>query len=94
MTNTELYGKEPKLSTKIQHHRLRLAGHSYRSTKEPVSQLITWSPKHGRRNRGRQRLSYTDVVARDIGVLPADLPNLMRDRQGWASLNMIPIYVD
>ena len=75
MTDTELYGKEPKLSTKIQQHRLRLAGHSYRSTKEPVSQLITWSPKHGRRNRGRQRLSYTDVVARDIGVLPADLPN-------------------
>ena len=78
----------------VQSHSLRLAGHSYRSTKEPVSQLITWSPKHGRRNRGRQRLSYTDVVARDIGVLPADFPNLMRDRQGWESLNMIPTPVD
>ena len=29
MTNIELYGKEQKLSTKIQHPRLNLAGHSY-----------------------------------------------------------------
>ena len=33
-------------------------------------------------------------VARDIGGLPADLPNLMIDRQGWASLNMILTSVD
>ena len=79
------------------HHgnRLRLAGHSYRNTKEPVSQLITWSPEHGRRNRGRQKAQLDrDVIARDIGVLQADLPNLMRDRQGWASLNMIPTSVN
>ena len=56
-TNIELNGNEPKLSThQFQQRRLRLAGHSHRSTKEPVSQLITWSPKHGRRNRGRQKL--------------------------------------
>ncbi len=40
ITNTELCGKEPKLSTKIQQRCLRLAGRSYRNTKEPVSHLI------------------------------------------------------
>lgn len=69
-------------------------GHSYRNTKEPVSQLIMWTPKHGRRNRGKHKLSYIDVVARDIGVLQTDLPNLMRDRNKWANLNMIPTSVD
>ena len=43
VTSTEMYGNEPKLSTKIQSHHLRLAGHllCIRNIKEPVSQLIT-----------------------------------------------------
>ena len=48
LTNTKLFGNKPKLSTKIQHHRLRLAGHSHRNIKEPVSQLINWLSKHGK----------------------------------------------
>ena len=53
ITNKELYGELPKLSDKIRQRRLRFAGHYSRSQQEPVSKLLHWTPKHGRRKPGR-----------------------------------------
>ena len=49
-SNTEVYGNDPKVhvSTKRQQRCLRLTEHFYRNIREPVSQLICWSPKYGR----------------------------------------------
>ena len=48
VTNENLCGDFPKISSVIQQQRLRLAGHCYRSDKT-VTNLILWKPKHGYR---------------------------------------------
>ena len=53
ITNKELYGDMSKLSSIIRRRRLQLAGHSFRDQTSPAHQLVTWSPKHGRKARGR-----------------------------------------
>ena len=67
-------------------------------TETQTNLSLSLSPGHqhmeGGKGEDRKNLSYTDVVARDIGVLPADLPNLMRARQEWANLSPIPTSVN
>ena len=57
LTNQELYGDLPKLTDKIRQRRLRFAGYCSRNLQEPVSRLLHWTPKHGRRKRGRPTLT-------------------------------------
>ena len=61
ITNKELFGELPKLSEKIRQKRLRFASHCSRSQQEPVSKLLHWTPKHGRRKPGRPALYYSDI---------------------------------
>ena len=83
------------ISIKIQQHLLRLAGRAHRNIKATYALSLSPCQQNMEGEHGEARkLSYTYVVAMDIGVLPSDLPNLMRDRQGWANLNMIPTSVD
>ena len=53
MADKELYGDLPILSQKIRERRGRFAGHCFRNRIKPVSRLIHWIPKHGRRKPGR-----------------------------------------
>ena len=61
-------------------------------TETPKKLSLSLSPVHqimeGGKGEDRSLLSF------GIGMLPADLPNLMSDRQGWANLNMILTMVD
>ena len=62
-------------------------------TETPKNPSLSLSP--GYQNMEGETDSYTDVHSCwDIRVLPADLPNLMRDRQGWANFNPNPTSVD
>ncbi|XP_066285750.1 uncharacterized protein [Branchiostoma lanceolatum] len=54
MTNSVLYGDLPRLSQKIRHRRMALAGHCVRHTELTASQLILWEPTEGRRKRGQE----------------------------------------
>ena len=45
MTNEKLYGRLPKISTKIRKLCLQLAGHCVRHTNEIASKLVLWEPK-------------------------------------------------
>ena len=86
MTNKELYGDLPKLSQKIRERRGRFAGHFFRNKNEPVSRLIHWIPKHGRRKPGRPPLTYVDVLKHDTGLETSDVQTAMQDRKFWKAI--------
>ena len=88
LTNKELYGKLPKLSDKIRQRRARFAGHCSRSKDEPVSKLIHWIPKHGKRRPGKPTLTYIDVLKQDYGLEADEFQSAMADRKLWRSITV------
>ena len=42
LTNEQLYGELPKVSTKVQQRRMRLAGHCKRHNEEMANKLVLW----------------------------------------------------
>ena len=86
ITNKELYGELPKLSDKIRESRLRFAGHCSRSQQEPVSKLLHWTPKHGRRKPGRPALNYSDILKQETGMEITELRTAMKDRKIWRAM--------
>ena len=54
-TNEELYGHIPPISKLLQQHRMRFAGHCWRSKEEPAGDVVLWKPTHGHQPRGRPK---------------------------------------
>ena len=87
MTNKELYGDLPKVTSKIAMHRLRLAGHCVRHHEEIASQLVLWNPLHGNPGRGRRKTDFIDVIKRDTSLDNIeDIRQVMQDRTRWKDL--------
>ena len=87
MTNKELYRDLPKLSQKIRERRVHFAGHCFRNKNEPVSRLIHWIPKHGRRKPGTPSLTYVDVLKQDTALETSEVQTAMQDAlEGHSSL--------
>ncbi|KAI8485127.1 hypothetical protein Bbelb_370520 [Branchiostoma belcheri] len=91
LTNKELYAGLPKLTTKIRTRRLRFAGHTLRNCREIASNLVLWSPAHGRRRPGRPPLTYPDVLRRDVGLQAQDMGKAMQDRDYWAAMVVLVV---
>ena len=85
-TLNQLYDKLPRISQVLRERRLRLAGHSWRSKNELVSDVLLWTPPHGKRGIGRPEKTYVDQLADDAGCLIEDLPSLMEDREMWRDI--------
>ena len=84
MTNSELYGKLPKVSSKITERRLRLAGHIYRHPELTANKLLLWEPLHGDVGRGRPHFTFVDSLKESTGLRNKDeVGNLMLDRSLW-----------
>ena len=81
LTNAQLYGQIPKLSTTIKNRRLALAGHVARHN-EPANNLLFWSPEEARR-RGRPNITLKDVLEKDTGLTANEIRTAMADRQLW-----------
>ena len=47
ITNKDLYGHLPKVSSKIRERRMRVAWHCVRNKEEEASKLVLWQPQHG-----------------------------------------------
>ena len=83
VTNEVFYGNLPKLSTKIQQRRMRLAGHIMRHETEVSNHFLLWQPD-GRRKRGRRSKNYIDSLLEDTGLADInELKTLMKDRDRW-----------
>ena len=62
--------------------RTRYAGHCWRSRDELISDVLLWTPTHGRAKAGRPARTYIQQCE-DTGYCPEDLPRAMNDREKW-----------
>ena len=76
-TTHQLYGHLPPIMKTIQVRRTRHAGHCWRSRDELISDVLLWTPTHGRAKAGRPGQTYIQQLCEDIGCCPGDLPEAM-----------------
>ena len=83
-TKASIYKKIPPISRLVQARRVRFAGHCYRAEHETIRNLLLWKPNS--RNRRGRKLTYPDVISRDVGLNQEDLRSAMLDREVWRGL--------
>ena len=82
-TRNQLYGHLPPITKTIQVRRTRHAGHCWRSRDKLISDVLLWTPIHGRAKAERPARIYIQQLCEDTGCCPEDLPEVMKDREGW-----------
>ena len=83
-SNKEVFGTLPRVSSKIQARRMRLAGHIQRHDDLVAHDLLLWEPSHGYRGRGRPPLTFVDTLRKDTGLVNTEeIRRLMADRKLW-----------
>ena len=82
-TRHQLYGHLPPITKTIQARRTRHAGHCWRSSDELISDVLLWTPTHGRAKAGRPAQTYIQQLCEDTGCSPEDLPEVMNDGEKW-----------
>ena len=82
-TRHQLYGHLPPIMKTIQVRRARHAGHCWRSRDELISDVLLWTPTHGRAKAGRPVRTYIQQLCEDTGCCHEDLPRAMNDREEW-----------
>ena len=58
--------------------RTRHAGNCWRSRDELISDVLLWTPTHGRAKAGRPARTYIQQLCEDTGCWPEDLPRAAR----------------
>ena len=66
----QLYGHLPPITKTIQVRRTRHAGHCWRSRDELISDVLLWTPTHGRAKAGRPARTYIQQLCEDTGCCP------------------------
>ena len=82
-TRHQLYGHLPPITKTIQVRRARHAGHCWRSRDELISDVLLWTPTHGRAKAGRPARTYIQQLCEDTGCCPEDLPRAIYNREEW-----------
>ena len=82
-TKQQLYSHLPSITKTIKVRRTRHARHCRRSRDEPRSDVLLWTPSHGRPKAGRLARTYLQQFCADTGCSPEDRPEAMLDREGW-----------
>ena len=82
-TKQQLYGHLPPITKTIKIWRTRHAGHCWRSRDELISDVLLWTPSHGRAKARRPARTYIQQLYADTGCNPEDLPDAKDDREGW-----------
>ena len=84
MTNSELYGRLPKVTSKITERRLRLAGHIFRHPELTANKLLHWEPLHSDMRIEIPNFTFEDCLKANTGLKNKDeIGNLMLDRSLW-----------
>ena len=82
-TKQQLYGHLRPITKTIQVRQTRHTGHCWRSRDELISDVLLWTPSHGRAKAGRPARTYIQQLCEDMGCSPEDLPEAMNDRERW-----------
>ena len=61
----------------------RHAGHCWRSWDELISDILLWTPSHGRAKAGRTAGTYIQQLCAETRCGLEDLPEAMDDNEGW-----------
>ena len=81
-TRHQLYGHLPPITKTIQVRRTRHAGHCWRSRDELISDVLLWTPTHGRVKAGRPARTYSQQLCEDTECCPEEPPEAVSDREG------------
>ena len=81
LTKQQLYGHLPPITKTIKIRRTRHMGHCWRSRDEFISDVLLWTPSHGR-DKGKMSNSSLHTAAL-CWCSPEDLPKAMDDREAW-----------
>ena len=81
-TSQQLYSHIPPITKTIKVRRTRHAGHCWRSKDELISDVIRWTPSHGRAKAGQPDRTNTQQLYEDTRCSPEDLPEVRNDREG------------
>ena len=79
----QLYSHQPPITETIKIRRTRHVGHCWRSRDELISDVLLWTPSHGRANAGRPAQTYIPQLCADTECNREDLPKAMDDREAW-----------
>ena len=82
-TKQQLYHYLPPITKTIQVRRTRHAGHCWGIRDELISDILLWTPSHGRAKAGRPAGIYIQQLCGDAGCSLEDLPGAMDDRDRW-----------
>ena len=82
-TKHQLYGHLPPITKTIQVRKTRHVGHCWRSRVELISDVLLWTPTHGRAKAGLPARTYIHQLCEDTRCSPEDLPEAMNDREKW-----------
>ena len=82
-TKQQLYGHLPPITKIIQVRRTRHAGRCWRSGDELISDVLLWTPSHGRAKAGQPTRTYIQQLCADTRCSSEDLPEAMDNREGW-----------
>ena len=65
--NQQLYCHQPPITKTIQIRRTRHVRHCWRSRDELISDILLWTPSHGRAKAGRPARTYIQQLCADTG---------------------------
>ena len=83
LTKQLMYGHLPPITKTIKIRWTRHAGYCWRSRDELISDLLLWTPLHGRANAGQPARTYIQQLWPERGCRPEDLPEAVDDREWW-----------
>ena len=81
-TKQQQYAHLVPMTKTIKIRRTRHAGHCRRSRDEIISDVLLWTPTHGRAKTGRPARTYIQQLYADTGCIPEDLPEEIDDKEG------------
>ena len=81
-TKQQLYGHLPPITKTIQNGWTRHAEYCWKSKNELISDILRWTPSHGRAKAGRPVWTYIQQLCADTGCSFEDLPEAMDNREG------------
>ena len=82
-TKQQLYGHLPPITKTILVRRTRHAEHCWRSREGLISDVLPWTPSHGRAKAERPARTYIQQLCGDMGCSHGDRLEAMNDRDGW-----------
>ena len=86
-TKQQQYGHLQLIAKTIHIRRTRHAGYCWRSRDEFISDVLLWTPSHGRARAWRRARTYIQQLCADTGCSLEDLPEEMDDREGWRKMS-------